>query len=107
MGWSVTRVFQSTANIFFSLLLGAFALALCAIYAPEMLELLQIKASLLKDDILWGLTSLGTKANVNVWVRFLVQDQQLVFMGFVIFMRISLALIMWAVGGLYNKMTEW
>lgn len=106
-GVNVIRVFQSASNIFLSLLLGAFAIALCAIYLPELLEALQIRASHLKDDILWVLTSLGTTANVNVWIRFLVQDEQLVFMGFVIVMRIFLALLMWSVSSVFNKLTQW
>lgn len=93
----MVRVFQSASNIFFSLLLGAVALAMCAFYAPDFLETLQIRASYLKDDILHVLTSLGTTSAVNVWIRFLVQDEQLVFMGFVIFMRVLLALLMWGI----------
>lgn len=99
-GVGVITVLQSASNIFFSLLLGAFALALCAIYSPDLLEALQINASYLKDDILYVLTSLGTSSNVNVWIRFLVQDEQLVFMGFVIFMRVLLALMMWGINSM-------
>lgn len=94
------RVIESVFNIFFSLLFGAIALAFCAFYAPETLESMQINASFLKDDILAVLTGLGTDSSVNVWIRFLVQDEQLVFMGFVILMRVLIALFFWGVNSL-------
>lgn len=94
------RVIESVFNIFFSLLFGAVALAMCALYAPDTLEMLQINASYLKDDILVVLTGLGTDSSVNVWIRFLVQDEQLVFMGFVILMRVLIALFFWGVNSL-------
>lgn len=99
------RVIESVFNIFFSLLFGAVALALCALYAPETLEALQIQANFFKDDILVIMTSLGTTANVNVWIRFLVQDEQLVFMGFVIVMRVLIALMFWGVNSLAAMIT--
>lgn len=99
------RVLQSISSIVFSLLLGAVALALTAIYAPDTLELFQINAGFLKDDILLVMTNLGTKSNVNVWVRFLVQDEQLVFMGFVIAVRVVLAFVYWGLFSAYDILT--
>ena len=86
------RLIEAIFSIFFSLIMGAIGLALCALYAPGFLESLQINASFLKDDILIIFTSLGTQSNVNVWIRFLLQDEQLVFMGFVIASRIIITL---------------
>ena len=81
---------RATTNIFLSLLLGAVALALCALYFPEQLEFLQIQANHFKDWLLSSMKSIGSTSAVNVWVRFLVKDEQLVFMGFVIVSRILL-----------------
>ena len=83
-------LFRALSTIFFSLLLGAIALALCAIYFPETLEEIQIQADHLRKNILYSLsTHFGTTSSVNVWLRFLLQDQQLVFMGFVIVARVA------------------
>ena len=85
---------RAILNIFLSLLVGAFALALCAYYFPEWLESFQIQASKLKDGLLDAMKSAGSSPSINVWVRFLVQDEQLVFMGFVIVARIILFLLL-------------
>ncbi|MEM1419405.1 MAG: hypothetical protein AAF661_14045 [Pseudomonadota bacterium] len=100
----MTRVLESVANIFFSLLLGALGLALTAIYAPYTLESVQIQAGFLKEDLVAMLTSLGTEPQVNVWIRFLVQDEQLVFMGFVILMRVLIALTFWGIRSMFAAM---
>ncbi len=93
-------VIEAVLTIFFSLILGAVSLALCAFYAPDFLEALQINAGFFKEDLLAILTSFGTQSNVNVWIRFLVQDEQLVFMGFVIVSRVVLSLFFWGLRGL-------
>ncbi|MEM6548066.1 MAG: hypothetical protein AAF713_10025 [Pseudomonadota bacterium] len=96
----IRRIVEATLTIFLSLFLGALGLACCALYAPETLEVLQIGANHAKDDILAILTGLGTEAGVNVWVRFLVQDEQLVFIGFVIAMRIGLSVLFALLAGM-------
>ena len=86
---------ESILTIVFSFILGMIGIALCAIYAPNLLEALQINASFLKDDLLVLLTSAGAESNVKVWVRFLIADEQLVFLLFVIVSRIVLSLFFW------------
>lgn len=83
------RVIAATASIFFSLILGAVALAAVAVLLPETMETLLKSASWLRDQ----LTGTGLAPKYNVWVMFLIAEQQLVFMGFVIIMRILLAML--------------
>lgn len=85
----MTRVLVAAGNIFFSLLLGAVALAFVAVQWPDaMVDLLNF-ATGVKDH----LTNTGLASKYNVWIKFLIQEQQLVFMGFVIVTRILLAML--------------
>ncbi len=93
------RVIAATASIFFSLILGAIALAVVAVMLPETMETFLDGASWLRDQ----LTSTGLASKYNVWVKFLIADQQLVFMGFVIVVRIILALLIAAGSSLFGR----
>lgn len=88
-GFKVARVIAATSNIFFSLLLGAVALAVVAVQWPGVMEDIINVATGLKDY----LTNTGLASKYNVWIKFLLQEQQLVFMGFVIVTRIILAIL--------------
>ena len=88
-GHKVARVLAAAGNIFFSLLLGAVALAFVAVQWPEMLEGILNVATGVKEH----LTNTGLASKYNVWIKFLLGEQQLVFMGFVIVTRIILALL--------------
>ncbi|MEO1330247.1 MAG: hypothetical protein AAFW46_11340 [Pseudomonadota bacterium] len=96
---------ESILTIVFSFILGMIGVALCAIYAPEVLEALQINASFLKDDLLVLLTSAGAESNARVWIRFLVADEQLVFLLFVILSRIVLSLFFWFLRSIQDAVT--
>ena len=85
----MARVLAAAGNIFFSLLLGAVALAVVAVQWPEIMEEILNIAAGLKEH----LTNTGLASKYNVWIKFLLQEQQLVFMGFVIITRILLALL--------------
>ena len=85
----MARVLAATANIFFSLLLGAIALAFVAVQWPGTMEHILNMASGVKDQ----LTNTGLASKYNVWIKFLIGEQQLVFMGFVIVTRIILAML--------------
>ena len=93
------RVIAATASIFFSLILGAAALAAVAVIVPGTMESLLDSASWVRDQ----LTNTGLAPKYNVWVKFLIADQQLVFMGFVIVMRILLALLFAAGSSLFGR----
>jgi len=88
-GHKVARVLAAAGNIFFSLLLGALALAFTAVQFPDTMDQIINIASGVKDY----LTNTGLATKYNVWVKFLLSEQQLVFMGFVIITRILLALL--------------
>ncbi len=89
MGGFVFRLARATSTIFFSLLLGALALAYVAVSFPEFMESLLA----IGQGVKTYLTSMGIPSKYNVWVKFLLGEQQLVYMGFVIVMRIAVALL--------------
>jgi hypothetical protein len=91
------RIMLSTGNIFFSLVLGAIAFGFVFIKFPgAMSSILDIAAGFKT----W-LTSRGLSAEYNNWVRVLLEERQLVFMGFTIVTRVlmsvlaSLGIAMW------------
>ena len=86
--------------IFFSLLLGALALAYVGVEHPSILNAMLDRAS---DFKTWLLLHIGLEAKYNVWVKFLVQEQQFVFMFFVIVMRLILLLIFW----FFSQLNRW
>ncbi len=83
-------VFRAGGIIFLSLLLGAAALAYVGVEYPMYLDAMLDEASDFKTVLL---ANTGLEAKYNVWVKFLVQEQQFVFMFFVVVMRILLLLV--------------
>ncbi len=83
------RILISTGNIFVSLVLGALAFGFVFIKFPETMSLILDGASRVKA---W-LTTFGMSDAYNNWMRVLLEERQLVFMGFTILMRLLLALI--------------
>ena len=94
-----TRYFLSLGNVFFSLILGAFALAVCWYYFPEFTLSLFKYASSLREWIF----SQGMSAKYEIMMRALVDDRQVVYMGFVLFSRLMVSLLLafmyWLFGG--------
>jgi hypothetical protein len=82
------RLILGTSAIFFSLVLGAFALAIVGYNAPERLS----------DMLSWArdlkavLTSTGLEPKYNIWVELLLEERQLLFMFFTIAARIVLGI---------------
>ena len=95
----LSSIVRAGGIIFLSLLLGAIALAYVGVEHPDMLNVMLDRAS---DFKTWLLSHSGLEAKYNVWVKFLVQEQQFVFMFFVILMRLALLLIVALVAGLYR-----
>ncbi len=83
------RILLSIGNIAFSLILGALLMALVAIYSPATLSELLGWARSFKDLI----TGTSLDAKYNIWLELLLEERQLLFMGFTIFARIILALL--------------
>ena len=86
----MTRVLGATANIFISFLLGTITLVFVAVQFPEIMQYLLDAAGWLTDQI----TNTGLEPKYNIWLMFLIEDRQFVFLGFVIMTRIILASVM-------------
>lgn len=85
----VLRLLMSTGNIFLSLLLGAIALAFVGYNYPEVLSMCLGWARELKAII----TNSGLDPKYNIWLELLLEERQLLFMGFTIAARIALSLL--------------
>lgn len=101
MGSLAWIIFRAGSIIFFSMFLAAIALVYVGVEHPTMLEGMLVEASHVKE---WLTNSANTGLNVryNVWVKFLIQEQQFVFMFFVIVMRIALLLFFTAIQFLWR-----
>jgi hypothetical protein len=82
------RILLATGNVFVSLVLGAVAFGFVFIKFPETMATILDWAAGLK---LW-ITNRGLSPAYNNWVRVLLEERQLVFMGFTILMRVLLSL---------------
>ena len=89
LGDTVGSILAATFTIFFSVILGAVALAFVAVEFPAILDALLNSAGWVDDRI----TGTGLDSRYNVWVQFLIDPTQIVFLGFVIVTRIILAVI--------------
>lgn len=83
------RLAFSTSNVLFSLILGAIAFGFVFIKYPDTMAQILDWASGLKA---WLITR-GLSTEYNNWVRVLLEERQLVFMGFTIVARIILSII--------------
>lgn len=82
------RVLLATTGMMASLIIGALAMGAVWYWSPEaMQELFQV-ASGLKS---W-LTNTGIEPRYNTFIWFLIEERQLVFMGFVIATRALMAI---------------
>lgn len=82
------RILLATGNVFVSLVLGAVAFGFVFIKYPTTMAMILDWASGLKAWI----TNRGLSPEYNNWVRVLLEERQLVFMGFTVLMRILLSL---------------
>ncbi len=97
--WFFSSLLRAGSVIFFSLLLGALAMAYVGVEYPGTLDQMLDRAS---DFKTWLLANSQLETKYNVWVKFLVQEQQFVFMFFVIVMRLALLIIFAMINGLYR-----
>ncbi len=93
------RLLFSTGTLFFSLILGAVALAFVGYESPERLSAMLGWARDLKAVI----TSTGLDPKYNIWVELLLEERQLLFMFFTIGARIVLGLLGGLVGALIGR----
>lgn len=99
LGDVVGRILGATFTIFFSVILGAVALAFVAVQAPDILQTLLNSAGWVEDRI----TGTGLDPTYNIWIEFLIDQRQIVFLGFVIVTRVILATIVSASAGLLGR----
>ncbi|MEW5963678.1 MAG: hypothetical protein AB1749_08935 [Pseudomonadota bacterium] len=93
------RILLATGNIFISLVLGAIAFGFVFIKYPDTMAQILDAAAGLKG---W-LISRGITTEYNNWIRVLLEERQLVFMGFTILMRILLSLVTLPISALANR----
>jgi hypothetical protein len=83
------RLLFSTGNIFLSLVLGAIAFGFVFLKYPDTMNQILDVASGFKA---WLITR-GLSPEYNNWVRVLLEERQLAFMGFTVVARIALSII--------------
>lgn len=83
------RLLLSTSTLFFSLIIGALALAFVGYNWPQTLSEMLSWARELKSII----TSTGLDPKYNIWVELLLEERQLLFMFFTIGARIGLGVL--------------
>jgi hypothetical protein len=83
------RLLLGTSALFFSLILGAIALAVVGYNAPEALSGMLGWARDLKGVI----TTAGLEPKYNIWVELLLEERQLLFMFFTVGARLFLGLV--------------
>lgn len=95
---TTTRFFLSLGNVFFSLILGAVAFGFFWIYFPEAtLQLFRWAASL-RENIVAG----NWPARYEVVIRALVEERQIVYMGFVMTTRIIVGILIALVSRMFG-----
>ena len=93
------RIMLSAGNILMSLILGALLMALVAIYSPQTLSDLLVWARSFKDLI----TGTGLDAKYNIWLQLLLEERQLLFMGFTVVARIILGILTYPIARMRDR----
>lgn len=84
-----TRFFLSLGNVFFSLILGAIALFFFWLYLPDWTLQLFRWASSIREGVVSG----NWPSRYEVAIRALVDERQIVYMGFVLASRIAVGVL--------------
>jgi hypothetical protein len=96
------RYFLSLGNVFFSLILGAVALGFFWFYFPDWTLQLFRAAGSIRESVISG----NWPARYEVMLRALVDERQIVYMGFVLATRIIVGLIIAVFYKLFGKQPE-
>lgn len=99
----MTRFFVSVGNLIFAFFLGAIVLVITAIQFPGVFESILDVADMVKTNLTSSIPVSESGRLYKNLVRYLIEEQQLVFMFFVIVARVVLSLLMWMLGGLFNR----
>jgi hypothetical protein len=95
----MNSVLLSTGKTFASLVLGALAFGFVFIKFPGAMEQILNLAAGFK---LW-LTSRGVSPEYNNWMRVLLEERQLVFMGFTLAMQLLIVSVVALVSWIFNR----
>jgi hypothetical protein len=101
-GYVVLRALGSVGSIVFSLIIGALLLAYVGVEWPSVLSASLRLAHGLKEVI----TGTSLDPRYNVWIEFLLDDRQLVFMFYVVLARILLWLVLLPVWMIRNRLVH-
>lgn len=85
----MTRLLFSIGNVFVSLVLGAILFGFVFLRHPETMGSILDWAASFKS---W-LINRGISTEYNNWIRVLLEERQLVFMGFTIIARIAISIL--------------
>jgi hypothetical protein len=85
----MTSVLIASANIFFSLILGAVALVVVGLNFPEVFSHIIDGAGWVRDE----LTGTDLDVKYNNWIRLFIDEKQITLMFFTIVSRVALALV--------------
>lgn len=88
---AVARLVGSFSTLFLSLILGAVAMGLFWFYLPSQFVSLQRSASVAHEWLAAHAGSAGSTRTESI-LRFLIEDRQLLLMGFVLVTRLALGL---------------
>jgi hypothetical protein len=92
------RLLFSLSSFAFTMILSLFAFTYTAIHYPTFMRDLLAGAQHMRDQI----SLLGLSDSYMVWVDIFLQSNQIVLVGFAIFMRLILGLIGAVFGGGFN-----
>ena len=95
----MARVLLSAADIFASLVLGAIAFGFVFITYPEFMTTVFDRATDLRDWII----AQNLSNQYEAWMRVLLDERQLVFMGFTILVRVVLSVITYPLALLWER----
>lgn len=96
------KLFLATSNIFISLVLGAIAFGYVFIKHPDLMSQILDWAAGLKA---WLITR-GISTEYNNWIRVLLEERQLTFMGFTIVMRILLSIVTGVFTAVWDRLRD-
>lgn len=99
----MTRVIASVANLFFSIFLGAFALALTVIYAPDTANALMASAGGVATAMNASMREMTSSGQVQFLLDYFIDRRQILLLGFVIAVRILISLGFWAFSSMFSS----
>lgn len=99
---SAARFLLSLGNVFFSLILGAVALGCSLYFFPDSTLSLFRAAGALRETLISGISP----ARYDAMVRTVVEERQIVYMGFVLAARFVVGLLMLLFARLVSRRTE-